>query len=86
LKPGEDFASSIGLSLKPYPKSYMKKLNRIVKTKEDTRAKKITMVDKYRKLELPINKAERTAATSFMKGSNAGKANKRIMNQRDLVQ
>ena len=64
----------------------MKKLNRIVKTKEDTRAKKITMVDKYRRLELPINKAERTAATSFMKGSNAGKANKRIMNQRDLVQ
>ena len=56
----------------------MKKLNKIVKKKEDTKVKKMTMIDKYRKQELPANQSERKAASSFMKGSNAEKANKRI--------
>ena len=51
----------------------MKNLNRVVKKKEDLRSKKMTIIDKYRKQELPENQRERKAATNFMKGSNAEK-------------
>ena len=64
----------------------MKNLNRVVKKKEDSRSKKITIIDKYRKQELPENQRERKAASNFMKGSNAEKCQQRIVNQRDLVQ
>jgi len=46
----------------------------------------MTMIDKYRKQELPTSQAERKAANTFMKGANAEKASKSIQNQRDLVQ
>jgi len=52
----------------------MKNLNRIVKKKDDSKTKKMTMIDKYRKQELPENQRERNAAKLFMKGSNAEKA------------
>ena len=64
----------------------MKNLNRIVKKKEESKLKKITMIDKYRKQELPTTQSERKAANSFIKGSNAEKAQQRILNQRDMVQ
>lgn len=58
----------------------MRKLNRSVKTKQENKTKNITIIDKYRKQELPANKTERKAASNFMKGSNADKVNKRIEN------
>ena len=64
----------------------MKNLNRIVKKKEESKLKKMTMIDKYRKQELPTTQSERKAANSFIKGSNAEKAQQRILNQRDMVQ
>ena len=75
MKPGDDsnqLTSSIS-ALKPQKKNYMKNLNRVVKKKEDSRSKKITIIDKYRKQELPENQRERKAASNFMKGSNAEK-------------
>jgi len=76
VKPGDDSNQTLGSisALKPQKKNYMKNLNRIVKKKEESKLKKMTMIDKYRKQELPTTQSERKAANSFIKGSNAEKA------------
>lgn len=48
--------------MKPQAKGYMKKLNRVIKKKDEPKTKKMTMIDKYRKQELPSSQAERKAA------------------------
>ena len=74
----ENVASTLGHALKPQTKGYMKKLNRNIKKKDEPKIKKMTMIDKYRKQELPSSMAERKAANSFQKTNNAEKASKSI--------
>jgi hypothetical protein len=58
----EQFASTLTHVMKPQAKGYMKKLNRVIKKKDEPKTKKMTMIDKYRKQELPSSQAERKAA------------------------
>ena len=57
MKPGDDSNQTLRSTstLKPQKKNYMKNLNRNVKKKEESKLKKMTMIDKYRKQELPAN-------------------------------
>lgn len=46
----------------------------------------MTMLDRFRKQELPVTQAERTQATKLLKSANASKASKQLNHQRNLVQ
>ena len=66
----------VPIAAKIQVRNYMKKQNRQIKTKQEESQKKLSLLDKFRKQELPGTKAEKKQAEIFMKGANAQKASK----------